>query len=835
MQASNLFQPGSSMLSRSFALLGLLALASGASGQELRLYPAELKIVGPNNVQQFLLVAERDGKTIADHTSAATFETSNPAVAKVDGGILTAIGNGTATVTARFKGQEVKASVRVQRTASSDGWSFRRHVEPTLTRIGCNSGACHGALAGKGGLKLSLRAYDPEMDHFVLTRQAQARRIDNAKAEESLLLKKGARLIPHGGGRKLLVEDDHYRLLLEWIRQGSPGPLANEPELDRLELFPKAAVLTAKDRLRVIVRAHYSDGHTEDVTRWTRFGSSFDQVATVDENGLITAAGPGEAAITANFGTKVAILPVASPFPNVVDPAVFTRAAKHNDIDSHVLAKLKALNLPPSDLCTDAEFIRRAFLDTCGILPRPSDVTAFLADRAAGKRAKLIDSLLARKEYVDYWAYRWSDLLLVSSRRLPQPAVWSFSRRIRQAVADNEPWDHFARDLLTASGNSLAHGAANYFVLHKDVTELAESTSVTFLGLSLACAKCHNHPMEKWTQDQYWAFTNLFARVSLKAGERAGEVIVVDRPDGEALHIRRGVPMPPAPLDGEALSLESDRNRRQHFAHWLTAPENPFFAKAFVNRVWRNYMGRGLVEAVDDLRESNPASNAELLDFLAKDFRDTGYDVKRLMRSILNSAAYQRSSKPLPENVVDDRYYSHYLVRRLSAEVILDAYADIVGVPTAFEVVSKGPSGGTAKSTDYPAGTRAMELPDTLLVSRFLEAFGRPERAQTCSCERTEDSSVSQALHLNNGQTLNDKLRDPKSIVSRWLKEKTPNDGVVDQLFLLALSRAASTEEKAKFVEILNSSPEPGETARREALEDLVWAVLTGREFLFNY
>lgn len=815
-----------------FALC-LFAIPSPLEAQELRLYPPSLTIAGPNAVQQFVLVEERDGKAIADHTASAAFTISKPAVAKIEGGLLTALGDGEAIVTAKVNGREATATVHVQRDSQS--WSFRNHVEPVLTRAGCNSGACHGALAGKGGMKLSLRAYDPDTDHFILTRQAQARRIDGSKPEESLFLKKAIRAIPHGGGRKFVDDDDDYLLLLNWIRQGSPGPKAADAALDRIEIFPKAALLSPKSTLRVIVSAHYSDGHAEDVTRWTRFGSSEEQVAAVDEDGIVTAAGHGEAAITANFGTKVAIMPVASPFPNKVDPAIFAKAERHNFIDDHVLAKLKSLNIPPSAICTDSEFIRRVYLDTCGILPKPGEVKAFLADTSPEKRAKLVDSLLNRKEYVDYWSYRWSDLLLVSSRRLAQPAVWSFSRRVRQAVADNEPWDRFARDLLTASGNSLENGAANYFVIHKDTSELAESTSVTFLGISIACAKCHNHPLEKWTQDQYWAFTNLFSRVGLKAGERPGEVIVLERPDGDALHLRTGLPTPPAPLDGEVLPLDSDKHRREHLAKWLTAAENPFFAKALVNRVWRNYMGRGLVEAADDLRESNPSTNAELLDALAKDFQKNGHDVKWLMRTILLSAAYQRSSEPRPENKVDDRYYSRYLLRRLPAEVILDAYSDISGVPTPFEVVSKGPSGGTAKSTEYPAGTRAMELPDTLLVSRFLEAFGRPERVQTCSCERTEDSSVSQALHLNNGQTLNDKLRDPRSIVSRWMKANATNETVVDEIFLTGLARKPSEAEHVKFLAILDSVPEPGEQARREALEDLVWAILTGREFLFNH
>jgi hypothetical protein len=493
------------------------------------------------------------------------------------------------------------------------------------------------------------------------------------------------------------------------------------------------------------------------------------------------------------------------------------------------------LRLPPSGPCTDAEFVRRAYLDTCGIVPPAGEAEKFVAESDPKKREKLIDRLLARPEFVDYWSYKWSDLLLVSSRKLQQPAMWAFYRKVRQSVADNEPWNRFARDVLTASGSTLADGGGNYFVLHKDVSELAEATSVTFLGVSVGCAKCHNHPLEKWTQDEYWAFANLFSRVGLKNGDRSGEVLIQSRRDGEALHLRRGVPMPPRPLDAPPLALDSPVDRRSHFADWLTAPDNPYFAKAIVNRVWRNYMGRGLVEAEDDLRVSNQPSNAELLDALAEDLVKGGYDMKRLMRSILNSAAYQRSSKPLPENAADDRYYSRYLPRRLPAEVILDAYSDITGVPTPFNEIKSAAGDSTTPVASYPSGTRAMQLPDSLLLSRFLEAFGRPERVATCSCERTADASVTQALHLNNGSTLNDKLRDKNSVVSKWQAAKATDGEIVDQLFIAALARRPTEEERKTFLGILGEAAKAGPQSRREAIEDFVWAVLTGREFLFNH
>jgi hypothetical protein len=727
------------------------------------------------------------------------------------------------------------AKVTVSDFDKSVDWSFRNHIIPTMTKLGCNSGACHGALAGKGGFKLSLRGFDPETDWFVMTRQAQARRVDLTNPAESLLLKKTTRTLPHGGGKRIVEGDDHYALLFDWMKANAPGPREADVRLSGIEVFPKAALMKPKDSLRVIVRAIYSDGATEDVTRWARFGSSEDLVAGVTEDGFATVTGHGEAAIIVNFGTKVATLTITSPFPNAIDTAEFAKAPRNNFVDELILKKLELLRLPPSGPATDAEFVRRAYLDTCGILPPVDEAMAFLADTDMKKRSKLIDRLLERPEFVDYWAYRWSDLLLVSSRKLPQQGMWAFYRKIRQSVGDNQPWDAFARDILTASGSTLSNGGGNYFVLHKDVSELAEATAITFLGMSVGCAKCHNHPLEKWTQDEYWAYANLFSRVGLKNGDRSGEVLVQSRLDGEALHLRKGVALSPTPLDGKAFPVDAANDRRGYFTDWLTAPDNPYFARAIVNRVWKNYMGRGLVEAEDDLRVSNPASNPELLDALATDFIKNKFDLKHLMRMILNSTAYQRSSKPMPANAADDRFYSRYLLRRLPGEVILDAYSDVTSVPTSFNQLKSAAGDSATPILTYPAGTRAVQLPDSLVLSRFLETFGRADRVQTCSCERTADASVTQALHLNNGQTLNDKLRDKNSIVGKQIATTMTDAAIIDQVFLLALTRKPTVEERKKFLDILADAAKGGAQSRREAIEDFVWAILTGREFLFNH
>lgn len=801
---------------------------------QLQVEPAALTLTGPKATQRLLVLDTNAGTVHGDRTRQATFTSSNPKVAAVDAaGQVRAVGDGEATITATHGDRAASAKVTVTKTREPFDESFTNHVIPVLTRLGCNSGACHGALAGKGGFKLSLRGYDPAADYFVMTRQVLGRRVNTQEPARSLILLKPTLAIAHGGGLKLEIGSPEFQVLADWIASGAPGPSTKDPHITRLEVVPTRAVLHPRDQLQVLVRAGYSDGHTEDVTRLARFGSTDDLVASVDDAGLVKVNGNGEAAITVLYSSLVASARMVSPMETPVDAKRFASSPRHNFIDQHVLAKLQSLQIPPSPQCTDHEFIRRAYLDCIGVLPTPEKVQNFVDDPRPDRRAKLIDALLERPEYVDYWSYRWSDLLLISSRKLSQPAMRSFYQFVRQSVADNKPWDAFARDILTARGSTLQHGQANYFALHKDISDLTESTAVTFLGMSITCCRCHNHPLEKWTQDQYWGLANLFSQVLIKNGERGGELIVQSAPDGDVLHPRRGVPMPPTPLDGKPAPASMDR--RAYFAQWLTAPDNPYFAKALVNRVWRNFLGRGLVEAEDDVRQTNPPSNPELLDALAQDFVKHSYDVKHLIRMVMNSAAYQRSSTPLDANKADDRYYSHYLVRRLPAEVVLDGYSAVTKVPTAFTKLSLGPTGGDAATGDYPLGTRALQLPDTQLISLFLDAFGRPERGQTCSCERQQEASVTQALHLNNGQTLNDKLRNPKSRVAEWAAEKISDTEAIRRIFMLALCRPPTAAEEDRLGKLLADAARDPQATRREALEDLFWSVLTSREFLFNH
>ncbi len=697
-----------------------------------------------------------------------------------------------------------------------NGWSFRNHVMPVLTKLGCNQGACHGAAAGKNGFKLTSRGYDPELDYQVLTRQSLGRRINKVEPAKSLMLLKATMAIGHGGGKRMDVDSLEYRVLSEWIAAGISAPTETDTRIKSIEVTTTDAT---NNEVQLRVKAAFDDGHSEDVTRWVKYAVADASVATVDEAGKVKLIGHGETAVTAQYQSAVAFTRVTNAFPNKIAPEVFANSPKLNFVDEMVLKKLQSLNIAPSGQANDNEFIRRAFLDAAGILPSAQEVNDFLNDTATDKRSKLINGLLDREEYVDYWTNKWDDLLLVSTLKVSNNSMWAFHNWIRQSIKTNKPWDKFVREIITASGNTLDNGAANYFVIHKEPTDLNESLSQAFLGMSITCARCHNHPLEKWTQKQYFEMANLFGRVALKNGVRAGDVSVYTSPTGEVVLPRLNKPLPPRPLDGEAIAFEG-ADRRAHLANWLTAPTNPYFARSVVNRVWKNFMGRGLVEAVDDMRATNPPTNEELLSALTKDFTDHKFDTKHLIRTIMNSAAYQRASDANATNAKDEKYYAKYIIKRLPAEVMLDALSQVTNVPTMFP--------------DFANGTRAIQLPDSRVNQYFLKVFGKPPRVATCECERSSEPTVQQALHIINGETLNQKLRAPGGFVDNVIKLGLPDEMIVQHLYLSAFARQPSGQETTNLVAALKASRTDG-MARRQAVEDVAWAVLTSKEFLFNH
>lgn len=807
-------------------------VATVRADDAVTLVPSTLTLDGPKASQR--VIVERwnaHGVAIGEPTEAVSFAVSNPNIATVSAdGTVVPVADGVTTLTATLGDQTISAPVQVRNAGRDEPWSFRNQVLPVLTKAGCNQGSCHGAAAGKNGLRLTLRGYGPEVDYDVLTRQALARRINKTAPAESLLLLKATGVIEHGGGPRFAPDSLDYRIIAEWIGAGMPAPSEDDARIDRVEVMPSAVTLEPGQSQQVLVRAVYEDGRIADVTRWAKFGTTDETVATVDDSGRLTVVGHGEGAITVWFDSQVDLATVTVPYDRAVDRDLFASAAKFNDIDAINLEKLQSLNIPPSPLSNDATFLRRAFLDATGTLPEVAEVEAFLADDDPEKRAKLIDRLLNSEEFVDYWSYKWSDLLLVSSRNLPKPAMWSFYRFIRESVAENRSWDEFAREILTAKGSTLDNGAGNYFVIHRDPIELTENASMAFLGLAMTCARCHNHPLEKWTQDQYYGFANLFGRVKLKDGDRGaaqGDVEIIPASEGEILHPRRGVAMAPQPLDARAMPLESPGDRREALADWLESPENPYFAAALVNRVWANFFGRGLVDPEDDLRSTNPPSDRALMDWLVEDVRTHDYDVRHLIRTIMTSAAYQRSATPVPGNEGDTKFLSRYVPRRLPAEVLIDLMASVTEVPTPFP--------------GYPTGWRSVQLPDVEVASTFLDAFGRPERNDTCSCERSSEPSLAQALHLANGDTLNEKLRSDDSAVARAVASGESFAVLLDRLFKAALSRPPTEAEASRILPALEAAVAEAETEeeraalKRQVIEDLYWATLTGNEFLFNH
>lgn len=797
--------------------------AWGEESSGLSVSPPEAVLHGRRSVLQ-LVVDRHFGLLSRDVSGEATYRALTPELLSVtEKGLVTPLKSGLGSVEIVHEGLRLEVPVRVEKVEEEEPWSFRDDVQVAMTKTGCNMGACHGAQSGKKGFKLSLRGYDSPADYLAVTHQARGRRVMPSDPARSLLLLKATGAISHGGGTRFETDSQEYGIISEWIAEGAKGPGEGERLIEKLEIFPQRIALEVGGKQQMSVMATYSDGSRRDVTRWSIYNSTEAGTATVDEKGLVSIVGEGESSITVWFNSRVTAATISVPSKTSVPPETFVNAPRNNFIDDLILAKLSRLQIPPSPAAEESDFLRRAYLDTIGVLPTVEETKSYLADPGTDKRSRLIESLLARTEYVDYWAYQWSDLLLLNSNRLRPAAVWAFYRWIREQVAANRPWNEFAKEIVTASGSTLENGATNFFVLHKDPQDLTESMSVTFLGMSIGCARCHDHPLERWTLDDYYGLANLFGRVQQKNTEVDGESVVYAALQGEVKHPTKPQPAPPRPLDGTALPFDDAGDRREHLATWLTAPENPYFARAIVNRVWANYMGRGLVEPVDDLRLTNPASNPELLEALAQDLVSHNYDVKHLIRTIMSSAAYQRSSTAIPGNSTDDRFYSHYLPKRMSAEVLLDSLSQVTGAPTKFE--------------GFPAGWRALQLPDSNVTSYFLSSFGRPAREFPCACERTEDPSITQSLHLSNGETLNQKLQGPEGKIAAAIQAKQSNEQIIEDLFLAALCRPPTMEELRQIQEVIpafkEDAGEEEKQERRDAIEDAFWSVLTSKGFLF--
>ena len=777
--------------------------------------PAESTLSGRRATRQLLVSGVYPDGSTRDLTRAVEWTSLDPSVATVSPkGQVVPKGDGTATIVARRGSIEAQATVKVERMAEPSPVSFRRDVMPSFSQAGCNMGACHGTPTGKGGFKLSLRGYLPDQDFVTLSRDAGGRRINPLAAASSMILTKPLGEIAHEGGLRLNRTTKTYEYLHDWIAEGGkddPG----RPAAVRLEILPGTRILHAPATTQQTVAiVHYADGSSRDITPTCYYDSSNPEIAAVDADGYVTFKNRGEVAIIAHYLDLVANVRLT----HLVEVPGFAAAEvpTDNTIDRAVFAKLNRMRIAPSAPCTDEEFVRRVYLDVIGLLPSPAEVAAFLADPSPDRRTKVIDALLVRPEFYDYWTLKFADILRSNGRLIQPKGTYVFNRWIRTNLERNMPMDQFVRELLTADGSTYANPAANYYRISRDPESSVEATAQLFLGVRIQCAKCHNHPFERWTQDDYYGFAAFFSRVRRKNGPRPDEEVIFAQAGGEVNQPRTGAVMKPKALGGPVLEAEAGGDRRDRMADWLVGPENPFFGKSLVNRVWFHLLGRGVVEPVDDFRDSNPSSNDELLDGLTADFVRSGFDLKGLIRSILASRTYQLAARSNTLNADDTIYFSHAATKLLPAEVLLDAISAVTGTTTTFE--------------GLPSGSRATQIPDGKMDNPFLKTFGRPARELACECERESDSNLSQALQLIGGATVNGKLRDDKGRMARLAREEKSPEAIARELYLVALSRQPNPTELAASSKHLESAAD-----RRQAVEDLGWVLINSKEFLFRH
>ena len=827
-----------SWLLKSVAWTVLTGLGLGGGDSEspswttLEVRPMGLRLVGPGASAQILASGATSEGRMLDLSRSVSYTPIDPGIVEVsEGGLVRPVGEGRTEVLVKAGGLEERVAVEVADLEAGRPVGFASEVVPILTKYGCNAGSCHGKSTGQGGLHLSLLGFDPKADYDQIARASRGRRVFPADPARSLILAKPTAALPHGGGRRFESDSTEADVLVRWIAGGMPESIANEPTLVALEVAPAERVLTPGDRQQLRVSAHYSDGLEVDVTRLARYGSNAEELATVDEAGLVTAGdGVGASGLMVRYGGLVGVARIVVPRPG--EPIVVEEAPPADPLDELVEANLRALNLPPSPLCSDAEFARRSSLDLCGILPEPAEVVAFEADNDPEKRSKWVDRLLDRPENADYFALKWSAILRNRQGIFgdsTRPITTRFHAWVRQSIAENVPYDEFAAALIAGRGDPRQEPAVAWYrprefnQAEPDAERFAEDTAQLFLGQRIACAKCHHHPFERWGQDDYYGFASIFSRVGLKTSRDPFAPRVFSKSEGLAAHPGSGATYPPKALGGPAFpDLGPRDDPRDHLVEWLRRPENPFFARAVVNRYWKHFLGRGLVEPEDDLRTSNPATNPELLETLADDFVASGYDLKALARRIATSRAYGRSSLPNPGNSDDRSDYARFYARRLPAEPLLDAIARVTGRPLDL--------------AGLPAGFRAVQLPDEAGGSEFLEAFGSPKRTSVCECERVSEANLAQRLHLLNSDDVESKVSAESGRAARLADveaDTRPDSEKVEELYRLAFSRSPTPEERAACLRHLAKSRE--RDALKAGYEDLVWTLINANEFLFNH
>lgn len=710
---------------------------------------------------------------------------------------------------------------------------FRSDVVPILTKLGCDSGGCHGKATGQNGFKLSLFGFEPELDYDALVTEGRGRRINVADPDASLLLLKGTSRVPHGGGRRLDEASDDYRMLRDWIAQGAPAPRDDDPKLVRIELSPTELILKRNSTQPLRVMAFFSDRSSRDVTRQAVYQANEPNIATVEADGSVkTSTQHGLVSVMARYGDQIATFHAAIPFAD--DPAKTAAAMQQLDalepqlgsspINVQLLRQWRRLGVVPSKQTDDATFLRRATLDICGTLPTSDEVVEFLADSRSDKRSRLVERLMERPEYASYFALKWADILQNRgagySTSKQRAGTTLFAGWIRDSLAANKPYDQFVSEILTASGSQNENPPAIWYRTVRKSPEFVESVSQAFLGVRVQCAQCHHHPTERWSQSDYFGLAAVFARVGRKGGFADAEVptdeIIFLKDRGDVRHPRTGEVLAPRPLGGAEFALGPHDDPRLSLARWMTSADNPFFARTMANRLWAHFMGRGIVHPIDDARSTNPPSNPELLDALAQDFVRSGFNVKHLIRSITTSYAYGLESAPHAGNAGDTQTFARFYPRRLTAEVLLDGVSQVLEVPTAFP--------------GMPPGTRAIELPDENVAAHFLDVFGRPARMSACECERVDSPALTQALELVNSTEIQRKLTDKTGYAARLAASDKSHADLANPIFVRVMSRQPQPQELKAAIEFLAAEPD-----RAEACRSLLWSLLATNEFLFNH
>lgn len=782
---------------------------------EIFIDPLKITVDSPGGRFRVLVSGKTAAGRVIDLTHTAEFRSLDAALFQVSArGELQTLRDGRGTLEVRAAGQTARAVVEVRPAEGVRRYSFENDITPLLNRAGCNGSSCHAKAEGQAGFKLSVFGFDPAADYRAIVKEGKGRRVTPAAPELSLILRKPSGDISHRGGVRLHADTPELATFRAWIAAGTPFGTTNDARVTGIELAPTERILSADGTQQLRVLATYSDGRKVDVTRLAQFQSNQELFASVSEDGLVTAGTlPGQAAVMARFMGEVAVFLALIPREGKIAP--HSPAPQLNFIDGLVDAKLRKLNLRPSELCTDTEFLRRASLDLIGTLPTPAETRKFLNDPRPDKRARLVDALLERPEYADLWALKWSDLLRVDRQKLSHKEAYLYYRWIRGLLAANRPFDQLARELLTSEGPVDEAGASYFYKVASKPGEMASMFSQVFLGVRIACAECHHHPHDRWSQNDYYGMTAFFQQVSFRKGA-AGEVLLAEG-NPATRNPRTGELVPPQPLGADALDAKFEGDRRPALASWLTAPGNPWFARTLVNRLVAHFFGRGLIEPVDDARLTNPASNPELLDALAKYAVENKFDLKQIIRTLTASRTYQLSATPNETNEFDEQNYSRALFRRLPAEVLFDAVCQITGVPEKFDGV--------------PAGYRATQVWDSDVKHYFLKIFGRPLRTSPCECERQSDASVAQVLHLLNSPEIHGKLTHDAGAVARLVAASRDDEKLADELYLTCFSRLPSAAERKAAIAHLQTSA----GQRRESAEDLAWSLMNSLEFIFNH